>query len=108
MIDCIVTVLDPNTEGGTWMEPRGCVEAMKCFTSEDFGDIDFERVDWSRVLRSSKIWMCNYHDRTLLAEALSQEWVGHEIKIFNLSEIITRGVGDIKRKEISKAGVLPA
>lgn len=58
-------------------------------------------------LRRVSAWACNAADVPIIVEELSKEWVGHEIKVFNLVEIHSRIPGELKHKRVEEDGVLP-
>ena len=104
MYDCLVVVKD--LEQGVYQEWRGTRTAIRGL--DNIPEVnDPELFSTKELIRKLPIWACMQKDVGAVVEQLSQEWVGYEIKIFNLTQIVTRLVGDLRTKEVSKDGVLP-
>jgi hypothetical protein len=69
----------------------------------DHGDDPDQRA----FMRSSRLFFCDARDVPLVVDRISKEWVGHEIKVFNVDKVFQRNPGDMVEKKITKDGVLP-
>lgn len=105
----LVVVADTERGQGYTFNPlQGRGRAVAVTTPEEpiWKNNDFtgdEKLD----LRSVTIWSCMEEDVPHVVEELSKEWVGHDIKVFNLIEVHSRIPGELKRKRVEEDGVLP-
>jgi hypothetical protein len=105
MNDCLVTVVD--VDQGVRGEWRGIHNyARGIATHEDF-DGEIEGLSNQEVLRRVKMWSCLEKDVPIVVEQMSQEWVGYEIKVFKLNQVSVRVPGELRKKQLTKDGVLP-
>jgi len=104
MNNCLVTVLD--TEDGLYREWQGCRYPVRGIQTrhEKLSEDDTDQ----KIRRTVTMWACNEADVEAVVAKVSQEWVGYEIKIFNLAGAATRIAGEIKNKLLTKDGMLPA
>jgi len=105
MAKCIVTVA--NLDNGWHTEFRGCRNPVYGLYSE-FNRSNLEDdPPKNDVLRECRYYSCEEEDLSSFVAALSEQWVGYEIKVFNLTKIVTRTAGDLVEKKVSADGVLP-
>lgn len=100
MNNCIVTV--ETFENGLYREWRGVKYPVRGVHTGEDPDDDMPSTD-----RKVTMWACMECDVPIVVEKMSLEWVGHEIKIFNLVALSTRLPGEIKTKQLTKDGVFP-
>jgi hypothetical protein len=105
MAKCIVTVA--NLDTGWYTEFRGGRNPVfGLFSSFNSGSTDGDPPK-DELLRACKMYSCEEEDASILVNALSEQWAGHEIKVFNLGKIVTRTLGELVEKKVSADGVLP-
>lgn len=100
----LVTVLD--LERGLyneWMGFNSAVQALFTETSQD----DVGNMTTEKQGRFVEIYACVEADVDAVVDRMSNQWVGYEIKVFNLTKIVTRIPGELRTKTVSKEGVLP-
>ncbi len=102
MLDRLVVAL--NLGEGIYQEFRGLKAPIWGLQTDEIPDSG-EEVD--HVLRKVQIWACEQRDVDVVVDRMSAAWVGHEIKVFNLSAITVRLPGELKSKQITKDGILP-
>ena len=104
MNDCIIIVGDlpgPNRVG------EGMYEGGLTFFNGEVFDGDSEDSPMDALVRATRVYSCLFHERHAAVELISRDWVGHEIKVFNLVEISSRAATDLKTKQVTVDGVLP-
>ena len=101
----IVTVTDP--AAGVYAEWRGCRDRVVAMTDLGVREMQEGHMETRDMMRAYKMWSCKKEDIAQVVDKLSEQWVGYEVKVFALSEVHTRLVGEIKSKEVSKDGVFP-
>ena len=105
MTQCIVTVLPLNR--GYYVELDGSSGTVYGVYSS-FGVPDTAYTDnQSEILRKCSIYSCSDTDAPALVTRLAREWVGHEIKTFNLAEISVLSTGEFVKKQVIPDGVIP-
>jgi len=105
MNDCLVTVVD--VDSGPRGEWRGVHNyARGICTGNDF-DAEVEGMTNQELLRRVKAWSCLERDVPIVVEQMSQEWVGYEIKVFKMTQVSVRVPGELRKKQLTKDGVLP-
>lgn len=106
MTQCLVVVGDLTK--GHQIDLRKCVGTVtgvyNNFTHEMYDDAD----KTADVFRKCRIWYCDERDAPILVGHLSEQWVGHEIKTFNMTKVSTRLAGEIVEKKVTPDGVIPA
>lgn len=108
MKTCLVTVLP--LDRGIYQEWRGCTEDVRAlFTKERGRDADTIAAtsSFEELMRTVEVWACSEKDVDKVVEYMSKEWVGHEIKVFNMTQAFTRQAGDLKAKKVTTDGVFP-
>lgn len=103
MNDCIVTAV--NLDSGLYQEWRGALNAIRSPFIEYVEDSD--KFTNEELMRKVPFWTCRQEDVDLVVEKMSQAWVGCEIKVFNMTQSVIRLPGELKRKVVTKDGVLP-
>lgn len=105
MNDCLVTIMD--VDQGPRGEWRGMHNyARGQLTGKEF-DGDAEGLSNQELLRRVKTWACIEADVGIVVEHMSNEWVGHEIKVYKLQQVSVRVPGELRKKQLTKDGVLP-
>jgi hypothetical protein len=108
MSECMVTVNGPND--GPAMEWRGLHNQVRAHWRAYVGndrDIDFLGDDLELAMRTVKTWWCHSEDVPAVVAKLSAQWVGKEVRVFNLAEVHVAKVGQTISKTVTKDGVLP-
>ena len=105
MLDTIVMVY--NNDIGYRMQLRGmaniAIAPMDLPAFNDYGDMASED-----ALKKAHVWYCDRKDTDKVVEEVSKYWANREIRVYQLTQISTRLPGDMRHKEVSKDGVLPA
>ena len=106
MNNCLITITDPDT--GYAQEIRGLHDFMRAPVFNENTSLDeLDMLPMEERFRKVKTWSCREEDVDLVVERMSQQWVGHEIKVFKLFGAFQRLPGELRKKQISKEGVLP-
>ena len=100
----IITVL--NLDQGLYNEWGGFNAPVQSLFTEVSQD-DVAQMSQVKQDRFVEIYACTEGDVDAVTNRMAAQWVGHEIKIFNLSKIVTRLPGEMRTKIVSKEGVLP-
>lgn len=104
----IVTVL--GLEQGIYQEWRGCKEDVRGVFTQDgvlsANDLG-QNLPNEALIRRVEIWTCCEADVPVVVDIMSKQWVGHDIKVFNLAQVHTRQPGEIKSKKVTNDGVFP-
>ena len=104
-MECLVVVA--KTDRGIRNEWRGM--NYGCYGLEDLGKFEYDEDQGNdTALRVLKVWACQQEDVHVVVDKVSAQWVGHEVKVYELKQIATRLAGEMKTKEVSNDGVLPA
>lgn len=100
----LITVID--LERGLyndWVGFNGPVQALFTETSQD----DVGNMVTEKQGRFVEIYACIEADVDAVVDRMASQWVGYDIKVFNLTKIVTRIPGELRTKTVSKEGVLP-
>lgn len=102
MYDCLVVSLP--MDRGVYQELRGMQRGIYGLVTPPESDGDM--IDYN-PMEEMTIWSCYQQDASKVAELMATSFVGKDIKIFNLTEIVSRLPGELKRKTVTKSGILP-
>jgi hypothetical protein len=92
------------------------VDTNDCFYYEFPGSradgcraVEIPEVDWERnhPEKQQRAWIGDIKDKDAIIEAVSRNFPGEDIKVFNLVEVHTRLPGKLTMKSVSESGVLP-
>lgn len=100
----LITVLD--LEEGLYNEWEGFNTPVRSLFTEVSQD-DVVQMPQKKQARFVEMYACVEEDVDAVVDRMAAEWVGYEIKVFNLTKIVTRIPGELRTKTVSKEGVLP-
>lgn len=110
MIDCLILVGD-TTRGDHWVtlelgHGMYCLDAPCNVDNEDVMLGNFDRAPVID-LKGSRMYAVERGSVDTVVAMLTKEFAGKEIKVFNLTGIFSRPVGEINSKRVEEDGILP-